>query len=367
KKFASPPRSPRPNGSQARRSASSRRPPKRHRHNDIALCFAGPLPARRRRSDRRRVGARLLAGRYSDGGAAVAGQGVARLDRPRRFAQRGLDHAQGDLVRISVGAGGRASAGGGGGKFAAAQSGVLSAPDRAAIRPESGLGADDTGLARHRARIQARDRVAGRVFPHHRRYRRRVAGHPQRAIGARAQLERIAATSLHQSSASRGASVRGHGRQGRDYARSHRRGDRRIRWLERGARISLAQRHLPARYAAGVRRPVRLVGAGHIRLCAGGNGRTHDVGVAAASAGATLKSLAIGGGGARDDARKATENAMSDQNPAPPMPMGMPSLAEVLLQSNDIPWREKSLAGVSEKMLWRDEKGGSSIALIKFA
>ena len=39
---------------------------------------------------------------------------------------------------------------------------------------------------------------------------------------------------------------------------------------------------------------------------------------------------------------------------------------EVLLQSNDIPWREKSLAGISEKMLWRDEKGGSSIALIKF-
>ena len=58
---------------------------------------------------------------------------------------------------------------------------------------------------------------------------------------------------------------------------------------------------------------------------------------------------------------------MSDQNMAAPMPAGMPSLAEVLLQSNDIPWREKSLAGVSEKMLWRDEKGGSSIALIKFA
>jgi quercetin dioxygenase-like cupin family protein len=58
---------------------------------------------------------------------------------------------------------------------------------------------------------------------------------------------------------------------------------------------------------------------------------------------------------------------MSDQNMAPPMPAGMPNLEEVLLQSNDIPWREKSLAGVSEKMLWRDEKGGSSIALIKFA
>jgi 2,4'-dihydroxyacetophenone dioxygenase len=57
---------------------------------------------------------------------------------------------------------------------------------------------------------------------------------------------------------------------------------------------------------------------------------------------------------------------MADRNMAPPMPAGMPSLEEVLLQSNDIPWREKSLPGVSEKMLWRDEKLGSSIALIKF-
>jgi quercetin dioxygenase-like cupin family protein len=57
---------------------------------------------------------------------------------------------------------------------------------------------------------------------------------------------------------------------------------------------------------------------------------------------------------------------MPDQKMVPPMPAGMASLDEVLLQSNDIPWRAKSLAGVSEKMLWRDEKLGSSIALIKF-
>ena len=57
---------------------------------------------------------------------------------------------------------------------------------------------------------------------------------------------------------------------------------------------------------------------------------------------------------------------MTDQKPATAMPAGMPSLEEVLLQSNDIPWRRKSLPGVSEKMLWRDEEGGSSIALIKF-
>jgi len=57
---------------------------------------------------------------------------------------------------------------------------------------------------------------------------------------------------------------------------------------------------------------------------------------------------------------------MTDQKTAMPMPSGMPSLDEVLLQSNDMPWRAKSLPGVSEKMLWRDEQGGSSIALIKF-
>ena len=57
---------------------------------------------------------------------------------------------------------------------------------------------------------------------------------------------------------------------------------------------------------------------------------------------------------------------MTDQKTAMPMPAGAPSLDEVLLQSNDIPWRAKSLPGVSEKMLWRDDKGGASIALIKF-
>jgi 2,4'-dihydroxyacetophenone dioxygenase len=53
---------------------------------------------------------------------------------------------------------------------------------------------------------------------------------------------------------------------------------------------------------------------------------------------------------------------MSQQN----MPAGAPSLDEVLMQSNDMPWRAKSLKGVSEKMLWRDDKTGASIALIKF-
>jgi len=38
----------------------------------------------------------------------------------------------------------------------------------------------------------------------------------------------------------------------------------------------------------------------------------------------------------------------------------------VLLQSKDLPWRAKSLKGVHEKMLWRNEETGASIALIRF-
>lgn len=53
--------------------------------------------------------------------------------------------------------------------------------------------------------------------------------------------------------------------------------------------------------------------------------------------------------------------------PLPPsLPAGMPSLDEVLLQSEAMPWRPKSLAGLHEKMLWRDEETGASIALIRF-
>jgi len=52
---------------------------------------------------------------------------------------------------------------------------------------------------------------------------------------------------------------------------------------------------------------------------------------------------------------------------APSLPEGAPDLAEILIQSGDLPWREKSLAGISEKMLWRNEETGASIALIRFA
>ena len=48
------------------------------------------------------------------------------------------------------------------------------------------------------------------------------------------------------------------------------------------------------------------------------------------------------------------------------LPDNMPSLAEILIKTNSVPWREKSLKGISEKMLWRNEETGASIALIKF-
>lgn len=50
----------------------------------------------------------------------------------------------------------------------------------------------------------------------------------------------------------------------------------------------------------------------------------------------------------------------------PGMPPGTPSLDEILIHTDAVPWRAKSLAGVHEKMLWRDEATGASIALIRF-
>ena len=42
------------------------------------------------------------------------------------------------------------------------------------------------------------------------------------------------------------------------------------------------------------------------------------------------------------------------------------ALKEILVQTADQQWVEKTLAGLSHKMLWRSEETGASIALIKF-
>ena len=41
-------------------------------------------------------------------------------------------------------------------------------------------------------------------------------------------------------------------------------------------------------------------------------------------------------------------------------------LKELLIQTRELPWRAKSLAGLHEKMLWRDEASGASISLNRF-
>lgn len=39
---------------------------------------------------------------------------------------------------------------------------------------------------------------------------------------------------------------------------------------------------------------------------------------------------------------------------------------EVLIQTDDLDWVDKSLAGLSHKMLWRDPETEASIALVRF-
>lgn len=39
---------------------------------------------------------------------------------------------------------------------------------------------------------------------------------------------------------------------------------------------------------------------------------------------------------------------------------------EILVQTNDLDWMDKTLAGLSHKMLWRNEDTGASIALVRF-
>ncbi len=57
---------------------------------------------------------------------------------------------------------------------------------------------------------------------------------------------------------------------------------------------------------------------------------------------------------------------MTPSTPAVAM-SGAPNIAELLIQTKDVPWRDKSLKGVSEKMLWRNETTSATIALIRFA
>ncbi|WP_296524498.1 cupin domain-containing protein [Rhodoplanes sp.] len=44
----------------------------------------------------------------------------------------------------------------------------------------------------------------------------------------------------------------------------------------------------------------------------------------------------------------------------------MSAFKEILIQTADLEWAAKSLAGLSQKMLWRNEETGASIGLVKF-
>ncbi|MGC9670281.1 cupin domain-containing protein [Planosporangium sp. 12N6] len=39
---------------------------------------------------------------------------------------------------------------------------------------------------------------------------------------------------------------------------------------------------------------------------------------------------------------------------------------EIMVQTGDLAWVDKTLAGLSHKMLWRDDETGASIALVRF-
>ncbi|WP_245431042.1 cupin domain-containing protein [Rhodoplanes roseus] len=44
----------------------------------------------------------------------------------------------------------------------------------------------------------------------------------------------------------------------------------------------------------------------------------------------------------------------------------MAAFKEILIQTGDLDWAAKSLAGLSQKMLWRNEETGASIGLVRF-
>lgn len=45
---------------------------------------------------------------------------------------------------------------------------------------------------------------------------------------------------------------------------------------------------------------------------------------------------------------------------------GAPSLAEILVQTRDMPWRAKSLQGIYEKRVWTDPDSGASISVNRY-
>lgn len=85
--------------------------------------------------------------------------------------------------------------------------------------------------------------------------------------------------------------------------------------------------------------------------------------VAAAAAGEAV--VAYRGAAAGDTSATAASStgAPSSGDLSPDV---MDAFKEVLIQTADLEWVDKSLAGLSHKALWRNEENGASIALVKF-
>lgn len=61
-----------------------------------------------------------------------------------------------------------------------------------------------------------------------------------------------------------------------------------------------------------------------------------------------------------------TENSPLSAESRPVPPEAMDAFKEVLLHTGEMGWIDKSLEGLSHKMLWRDDDTGASIAIVRF-
>lgn len=59
------------------------------------------------------------------------------------------------------------------------------------------------------------------------------------------------------------------------------------------------------------------------------------------------------------------ERSITERQPGPDGQV-LGRFREIMVATGDLDWVDKTLAGLSHKMLWRDDKTGASIALVRF-
>lgn len=68
-----------------------------------------------------------------------------------------------------------------------------------------------------------------------------------------------------------------------------------------------------------------------------------------------------------ETATPSSDRQLATEPVSPTLPQdAAAALQEILVQTGNLAWAEKSLAGLAQKMLWRNEETGASIALIRF-